>query len=264
MSSDVVVVGGGVIGLATAWRCAQRELRVTLVDPAPGEGASATAAGMLAPVTELHYEGRELLSLNLESARRYPAFAAELQDESGVDVGYRECGTVVAAWDAADLAQLRDHQVDNRQLVRALLKVIDQHHITVVRRPVRRIGREVEVDDGSSIAAATIVLAAGAWSRGLDPDAEVRPVKGQTVRLRTRTDLLNHVVRGSVRGNPSTWSDAPAVNWSSERPVRRPAYRNGILLTPVTADEIARLVATGETSDVIAPFAPDRTMEAAR
>src|SRR4029453_53897 len=65
-TSEVIVVGGGVIGLSVAWRCAQRGLTVRLVDPAPGTGASHTAAGMLAPVTELHYEGRELLALNLE------------------------------------------------------------------------------------------------------------------------------------------------------------------------------------------------------
>ncbi len=55
---DVIIVGGGVIGLSIAWRCAQRGLAVTVVDPTPGSGASHTAAGMLAPSTELHYEGR--------------------------------------------------------------------------------------------------------------------------------------------------------------------------------------------------------------
>lgn len=52
---DVLVIGGGVIGLGVAWRCAQRGLKVTVVDPAPGSGASSAAAGMLAPATELHY-----------------------------------------------------------------------------------------------------------------------------------------------------------------------------------------------------------------
>ena len=46
---DVLVIGGGVIGLGVAWRCAQRGLKVTVVDPAPGSGASSAAAGMLAP-----------------------------------------------------------------------------------------------------------------------------------------------------------------------------------------------------------------------
>jgi glycine oxidase len=109
--SDVIVVGAGVIGTAVAWRCAGRGLSVTLVDPSPGAGATATAAGMLAPVTELHYEGRDLLRLNLDSAARYPALAAELAELTGIDIGYRTSGTLAVAWDAADLAALRDLQV---------------------------------------------------------------------------------------------------------------------------------------------------------
>jgi glycine oxidase len=105
---DVVIIGAGVIGLAIAWRCTQRGLSVVLVDPAPGEGASHTAAGMLAPVTELHYGEQDLLTLNLESAARYPDFAAELSAASGIDIGYRRVGTVAVAWDSADLTGLRD------------------------------------------------------------------------------------------------------------------------------------------------------------
>jgi glycine oxidase len=107
-SSDVIVIGAGVIGLGIAWRLQQRGLVVTVVDPAPGSGASTTAAGMLAPVTELNYGELELLRLGVESARRYRDFAAELEAASGLDIGYRQCGTVVAAWDGADIAGLRD------------------------------------------------------------------------------------------------------------------------------------------------------------
>ena len=105
---DVIIVGAGVIGLGIAWRCAQRGLDVTVVDPAPGSGASTTAAGMLAPVTELHYGEQALLKLNLDSARRYPAFVDELSAVTGLSVGYRRTGTVSVGWDAADLAALRD------------------------------------------------------------------------------------------------------------------------------------------------------------
>jgi glycine oxidase len=108
MASDAIVVGGGVIGLAIAWRTAQRGLDVTVVDPSPGEAATWTAAGMLAPTTELHYGEQLLLTLGLDSARRYPAFVAELEEATGIDVGYRRDGTIVSAWDTADLAGLRD------------------------------------------------------------------------------------------------------------------------------------------------------------
>src|SRR6187549_3752056 len=107
-SADVVVVGAGLIGLAIAWRTAQRGLTVTVLDPRPGSGASAAAAGMLAPVTELHYGENALLTLNLASSARFGAWSAELLELTGRDIGYRRCGTVVAAWDAADLAALRD------------------------------------------------------------------------------------------------------------------------------------------------------------
>jgi glycine oxidase len=105
---DVLVLGGGVIGLVVAWRCAQRGGRVTVADPAPGGGAAGVAAGMLAAVTELHYGEQDLLALNLASARRYPRFVRELEEASGRETGYRECGTLAVALDADDRAQLRE------------------------------------------------------------------------------------------------------------------------------------------------------------
>ncbi|RSO12031.1 glycine oxidase ThiO [Streptomyces sp. WAC 06783] len=114
-SPDVLVIGGGIIGLVTAWRAAQRGLRTAVADPAPGGGAAQVAAGMLAAVTELHYGEQTLLGLNLASARRYPDFAAELAEASGRDLGYRRCGTLAVALDADDRAYLRDlHALQRR------------------------------------------------------------------------------------------------------------------------------------------------------
>ncbi|GGY52797.1 glycine oxidase ThiO [Streptomyces omiyaensis] len=114
-STDVLVVGGGVIGLVTAWRAALRGLDVAVVDPEPGGGAARVAAGMLAAVTELHYGEETLLGLNLASAARYPAFVAELEEASGLDVGYRACGTLAVALDADDRAHLRElHALQTR------------------------------------------------------------------------------------------------------------------------------------------------------
>lgn len=104
----VVVLGGGVIGLSIAWRAALAGLSTTVVDPEPGRGASGVAAGMLAPVTEVHYGEEALLALNLASARRYPAFVADLEDVAGVSTGYRPTGTVSVARDADDLAALEE------------------------------------------------------------------------------------------------------------------------------------------------------------
>ncbi|MFL5885501.1 MAG: NAD(P)/FAD-dependent oxidoreductase [Thermoleophilaceae bacterium] len=88
-SYDVAVVGAGIVGLSCAWAAEQRGLSVLVVDRAgPGSGASGVAAGMLAPVTEAVFGEEALLRLNLEAARRWPAFAARLAEASGLDTSY--------------------------------------------------------------------------------------------------------------------------------------------------------------------------------
>jgi glycine oxidase len=113
--SDVVVVGGGAIGLACAWRLAQRGCAVEVIDPEPGGGASGVAAGMLAPMTEARMGEEDLLQLGLSSLSRWPGFVAELSASSGDHAGpleealsYRTDGTVMVALDADDRAALRD------------------------------------------------------------------------------------------------------------------------------------------------------------
>lgn len=113
---DVVVVGGGAIGLACGWQAAERGLTVAVVDPSPGRGASYAAAGMLAPVTELHYGEEALLRLNLASAARYPSFIAELEERVGESTGYRACGMLSVALDAGDRAVLDDLSAFQRRL----------------------------------------------------------------------------------------------------------------------------------------------------
>ncbi|MEU8199871.1 glycine oxidase ThiO [Streptosporangium sp. NPDC049046] len=105
---DLLVVGGGVIGLSVAWRAAVRGHRVMVADPAPASGASHAAAGMLAPVSEVTYTEEPLLRLGLASLKRWPAFAAELADASGHDLDYRTDGTLDVAFGSDDLAALDD------------------------------------------------------------------------------------------------------------------------------------------------------------
>jgi glycine oxidase len=185
----------------------------------------------------------------------------------------------------------------------------------------------VLLPDGTGIAAAVTVLAAGAWSATVASGSAVpvRPVQGSTLRLRLPAPVpLRHVVRGSVRGTPIYLLPRPdgeiVVGASSEevgfnttpragavysllrdgqavfpelgeagyaelstglRPgspdnaplvgaggieglvVATGHYRNGILLTPVTADGVAELLMTGRIPDVLAPFGPDRFAAAA-
>jgi glycine oxidase len=103
---DALVIGGGVIGLAIAWRAAQRGLRVTVADPAPAAGATHAAAGMLTPVAEAAYAERELFGLGRASLDRYPAFTAELTGLTGLPTGFAPTGTLQVAYDGDDLAML--------------------------------------------------------------------------------------------------------------------------------------------------------------
>src|ERR1044072_6632668 len=92
---DAVVVGGGVIGLACAWRMAQRGMDVALVEREEiGSGASGVAAGMLAPVGEATWGEEPLLGLALASAGAWPAFATELQLASGETSTYERTGAL--------------------------------------------------------------------------------------------------------------------------------------------------------------------------
>ena len=107
-SFDVVVVGGGVVGLAIAWRARRRGLSVVVLErDRVGAGASGVAAGMLAPVTEADFGEDRAIALNLAGLERWPAFAAELGERSGVDTGYRRSGALVVAVDRDDAESLR-------------------------------------------------------------------------------------------------------------------------------------------------------------
>jgi glycine oxidase len=106
-SFDLAVVGAGVIGLAVAWRAAQRGLRVVVLErDRPGAGSTGVAAGMLAPVSEALLTEQPLLQLGLASAAAYPRFIAELEESSGTTAGYHRCGTLLAARDADEAEAL--------------------------------------------------------------------------------------------------------------------------------------------------------------
>jgi glycine oxidase len=107
-AADVVVIGGGTIGLSIAWRAAQRGLRVIALERGrAGGGTSHYAAGMLAPVAEVTPGEEPMLDLGLRSVRRYPEFVTELTAAAGVaDIGYTRCGTLLVARDADEAEAL--------------------------------------------------------------------------------------------------------------------------------------------------------------
>jgi glycine oxidase len=107
--SDVLVVGGGIIGLAIAWRACQAGMSVTVLErDLAGQGTSHVAAGMLAPVAEVEFgaSGGRLLELGLRSASIWPAFAAELEAQADISVGLLRTGTLLLARDGDDAREL--------------------------------------------------------------------------------------------------------------------------------------------------------------
>lgn len=212
----VRVLGAGIIGLTCADELVRGGHDVTVVDPAPGSGASHAAAGMLSPAAEVWHDETALLTLGLESLALWPAFAARL------DVRLEAGGTVLVARDAGDLQQVErqrellaahgqdvellgprevcrlepslstrvaggallasDLRVDPRAVVASLL----------ARIPVRRAASDTDV---------TVIATGAALPAPYSP--LVRAVRGEIVRARAEpADLPRRTVRGWVRGEP--------------------------------------------------------------
>ena len=112
-TSDVVVVGAGVIGLACAWRLAQDGAQVALLDDG-GPAASDVAAGMLAPVTESSIAEPEMLRLGIAALRRFPSFVDALEAAGAAPVGLRREGTLALGLTPDDESAL-DHLVRTRE-----------------------------------------------------------------------------------------------------------------------------------------------------
>lgn len=238
---SVVVVGGGAIGLSIAWRAALAGMDTTVVDPAPGRGASWAAAGMLAPVTEAHYGETALLAFNLMSAQRWPSFAEELAEASGRDPGYRQCGTVMVARDTddqlalADLLAFRqrlglqvqrltgrevrtlepglsprirggllvegDHQVDNRALVEALLAGCTNSGVQVRRATARDVVIAGDRVSGVRLDDGSVLLASAVVLACGAASAALAGVPAGLVPVRPVKGQLLHL-RGHLAGEP--------------------------------------------------------------
>ncbi|MCF7552796.1 glycine oxidase ThiO [Pseudonocardia sp. WMMC193] len=227
---ELVVAGGGVIGLTCAWRAAQAGWTVGLFDPDPESGSSWVAGGMLAPVTEAWPGEEELLELGLRSVALWPEFAAELGDP-GLHTG----GTVVAATgtgDRAELDSLADHlarlgrpveRLTGRELRRlepalgpdvrgglsvpADLSVDNRALLASLRTAAEKAGVRIEERAYRGEPADTLLICAGAHSAALHPALRglVRPVKGEILRLAHRRGAFpmpGRTVRALVDGRP--------------------------------------------------------------
>ena len=230
---DVIVVGGGIIGLSAAWQLHRDGAEVVVLDPAPGTGASHAAAGMLAPIHEAYWGESHILRLNLAASQAWPAFAEAMGADA---VDYRRNGMLMAAYDADDKALLDnlgdlheqeglpverlrsrecrtrepllapgirggvysplDHQANPRRVVAELLG-----RVPIIPISATEVSRNrVVAGDGRVLACQQVVVAAGAWTGRL-LGVPIRPIKGQIIRLSGPEGLLRLPVRGVVRGS---------------------------------------------------------------
>jgi glycine oxidase len=226
---DVIIVGGGIIGLSLSIELRKQGASVLVVERGePGREASHAAGGMLANC------GNEtpalLQALANASANMYPEFVHELQDESGVDVDLRANGTLLfpAPGHAAEkipgarplprpLAELEpalaprqrealflnERSVCPRALTDAALKAAKHRGVDISSGATVV---SVDIADGhatgvttvkTSYHSPTVVNCAGAWAGQIPPyDFPVRPVKGQMLCFAMLSrELLRHVVR---------------------------------------------------------------------
>ena len=104
----IVVIGAGVAGLSIGWRLAQAGAQVTMLERAqPGRGATWASAGMIAATAEIEKSDTPLARFARHSALLWPHFAREIEEASGLDIGYRVDGTLIAACSAHEAEQLR-------------------------------------------------------------------------------------------------------------------------------------------------------------
>ncbi len=233
-AQDVVVVGAGLIGLACTAALADRGLTVTLLADIRRGEASAAAAGMLAPSVERASGSAHAFAVAARD--RYPAYLDRLAGETGIDVPLNRLGILEIALTEAEADMLRsranagslwltqpdlaalepalahaagavlhpdDGAVNNLVLMRALKRLVGQHaRVTVIADAAVRLTRQaggvtVSTRDERTLAAGSVVLAAGAWVadiEGLPRDLPVEPVRGQMLSM--AASPVRHVVYG--------------------------------------------------------------------
>ncbi|MFD3261451.1 glycine oxidase ThiO [Paenibacillus lentus] len=116
MKQNVVIMGGGIIGLSCAFELQKRGHRVTLLEIGRcGGQASGAAAGMLAPYSENLEEPDPFFQLCLDSLRLYPAWQAEVKQASGQSFEYSNSGSLYAVYHEADILALEGRLLWQRE-----------------------------------------------------------------------------------------------------------------------------------------------------
>jgi glycine oxidase len=237
-SMKTIVIGAGVAGLAIGWKLAQAGEEVAIFERAePARGATWAAAGMIAPTAETGTGPQAESEFARWSAKLWPDFAAQIEEQSGRGIGYQRDGALLVAMTQNEMTEFasrgsatllnrsevrarepqlaenivgamwdaEEARVDNRALGRALVAACKRAGVTI--SPLETVLR---IEVAQQLVAYTpftwhfadkIVVAAGAWSAEIDMPhvPPTRGVKGEMIALTppAGTALPNHVVWGN-------------------------------------------------------------------
>ena len=222
-SADVLVIGAGVIGLATAVELLRAGLRVTVIERASaGRGSASWAGGGILFPLDPDDVDTALLPLLQDSLAVYANWCEELHAHSGVDPEYRVSGLQVLPpfdrkkWSALAAQCGVSAQLDlcgDNLLLGEVAQVRSPRLLRALAGTVRALGGElIEHEDvlgligqnGSAVEGVrgcrgdylgqTVVLAAGAWSQALHPSLSIEPVRGEMLALRAAPGAVPHIV----------------------------------------------------------------------
>ena len=135
MVFDAAVIGGGLLGTATAYHLVLAGARTLLVDRADTGRATDAGAGILSPETNSR-DPASWFRLAVEAVEYYPALVERLRADQGGDTGYAQCGKLVVAASDDEIepfARAREI-IFERQRTRGLPKPEDLHAVTAARR----------------------------------------------------------------------------------------------------------------------------------
>lgn len=177
-NASTLVVGGGIIGLTSAFRLAQAGHAVTLFDPDVARGATWAAAGMVAPSAEIGPGEERNYQLQKTAVAAWRDLSTDLEQLTGDELVIHQSGTLLVGWDASD-----------RRLIEQFALVAQRYDAPMVR--ISRTESSEVFEGLSPRMHVGLVMGDDAW---LDPDQAVALLRAALAALNV-TVVTEHVVR---------------------------------------------------------------------